>query len=176
MKPYALIITLFLAPIMAMAQPDFSQLSKEKLAKLDMMVGTWKGSGYVYTPQGKEISEVTEVIQYKLDNTVLFVEGKGVRNMEDGTQKVVHDAMGIISFHPFTKQYYMNSFISKGMSTKANLSIEGDNKIVWWFETGPNTIRYTLTIADGEWVEIGERSTDGENWQQFFEMKLKKVS
>lgn len=175
MKSQVIIIVLMLVPVLAMAQPDFSQLAKEKMALLDHMVGTWKGTGYAYTPQGKESSDVTEVIQYKLDKTVLFVEGKGIKTMEDGTQKVVHDALGIISFHPFTKKYYMNSFISKGMSTKADLKIE-DNRIIWWFETGPNTIRYTLTIADGQWVEIGERSTDGENWQQFFEMKLKKTS
>ncbi|MEO9853564.1 MAG: hypothetical protein ABJE80_17740 [Reichenbachiella sp.] len=175
MKRNILILALSLLPLTMVAQPDFSALAKEKLAALEMMVGTWKGTGYIYTPAGKESSSVTENIQYKLDGTVIVAEGRGIKTMEDGSEKVVHDALGVISFNPFTKQYQMNSFISKGMSTNAKVEIKDENSVVWWIEAGPTTIRYSLTIKNGQWTEIGERSMDGENWQQFFEMKLEKV-
>ncbi|MEP2025698.1 MAG: hypothetical protein ABJH98_04110 [Reichenbachiella sp.] len=175
MKTRILITALCLMPILAMAQPDFSQLAKQKISALDVMVGDWEGTGYLLTPQGKEASQVTEKLRYKLDSTVIMAEGKGVITLEDGTEQVIHNALGIISFHPFTKQYQMNSFISKGMSTQAKFEIKDANNMVWWIEAGPSTIRYSLTIKDGTWTEIGERSMDKENWQQFFEMKLKKV-
>ncbi|MDW3211359.1 MAG: hypothetical protein R8N23_15895 [Reichenbachiella sp.] len=175
MKTKIIITILGLMPMLTIAQPDFSQQAKQKLAALDLMVGNWEGTGYLITPTGKEASKVTEKIQYKLDKTVVVAEGKGVITLEDGTEQVVHNALGVISFNPFTKQYQMNSFISKGMSTQAKFEIKDANNMVWWIEAGPSTIRYSLTIKDGTWTEIGERSMDGENWQQFFEMSLKKV-
>lgn len=175
MKIKVIISAICLLPTLAMAQPDFSALAKQKLAALDLMVGDWEGTGYLITSTGKEASKVTEKIQYKLDKTVLMAEGKGVITLEDGTEQVVHNALGVISFNPFTKQYQMNSFISKGMSTQAKFEIKDANNMVWWIEAGPSTIRYSLTIKDGIWKEIGERSMDGENWQQFFEMELKKM-
>ncbi|WP_422362035.1 hypothetical protein [Reichenbachiella sp.] len=175
MKTNIIITVLCLSPILALAQPDFSQQAKQKIAALDLMVGDWEGTGYLFTPQGKEPSQVTEKIQYKLDGTVIMAEGKGVITLEDGTQQTVHDALGILSYNSFTQQYQMNSFVSKGMSTQAKFEIIDANNMVWWIEAGPTTIRYSLTIKDGTWKEIGERSMDGENWQQFFEMELTKI-
>lgn len=176
MKTKILFLALSVVCFSTQAQMDFSQQAKQKIAALDLMVGTWEGTGYLFTPQGKEASEVTEKIQYKLDGTVIMAEGKGVITLEDGTKQTVHDALGILSYNSFTKQYQMNSFISKGMSTQAKFEIKDANNMVWWIEAGPSTIRYSLTIKDGTWTEIGERSMDGEQWQQFFEMKLKKTS
>ncbi|SMD32627.1 hypothetical protein SAMN04488029_0977 [Reichenbachiella faecimaris] len=177
MKIKTLVLALSLLPLGLVAQPDFSELAKQKIAALDMMIGTWEGTGYMNTPAGKESSKVKENLQYQLDGTVIMAEGRGTKIMGDGSEKVVHNALGIISFNPFTQQYQMNSFIAKGMSTQAKLEIKDANSVVWWIEAGPATMRYSLTIKDDEWIEIGERSMDkGENWQQFFEMKLKKVS
>lgn len=175
MKTKIIITILGFMPMLTIAQPDFSQQAKQKIAALDVMVGDWEGTGYLFTPRGKEASQVTEKIQYKLDSTVIMAEGKGVITLEDGTQQTVHDAIGIVSYNSFTKQYQMNSFISKGMSTQAKFEIQDANNMVWWIEAGPSTIRYSLTIKDDIWKEIGERSMDGENWQQFFEMELKKI-
>lgn len=175
MKTKSIIIAICLLPCMAFAQMDFSQQAKEKISVLDLMVGDWEGTGYLSMPTGKESSAVTEKIRYKLDSTVIMAEGKGIATLPDGTKKVVHNALGVISFNPFTKQYQMNSFVSKGMSTQAKFEIIDTNNMVWWIEAGPSTIRYSLTIKDGVWKEIGERSMDGQNWQQFFEMELMKV-
>lgn len=175
MKINIILTALCLLPILAIAQPDFSQLAKQKISALDVMVGDWEGTGYLITPNGKEASQVTEKIRYKVDGTVIMAEGKGVITLQDGTKQTVHDALGIVSYNSFTKQYQMNSFISRGMSTQAKLEVKDANNIVWWIDAGPSTIRYSLTIKDGIWKEIGERSMDGENWQPFFEMELKKV-
>ena len=36
-------------------------------------------------------------------------------------------------------------------------------------------MRYTIGFQNDRWEEIGERSRDGETWQQFFEMNLDRV-
>ncbi|MEO9964968.1 MAG: hypothetical protein ABJF11_04220 [Reichenbachiella sp.] len=176
MKRYTLLLAISLLPLSIMAQPDFSSLAKEKISQLDLMVGTWKGMGYMWTQAGKDSSHVVENIQYKLDSTILFIEGQGTKVMEDGSKMVVHDALGIMSFHPFLKEYQMTSFISKGMSTVAKVKIIDAENIIWSFNSGPVSIRYSITIANNQWTEIGERSMDGQNWMKFFEMKLSKVN
>jgi hypothetical protein len=37
------------------------------------------------------------------------------------------------------------------------------------------TIRYTATVKDGAWKEVGERVAPGQAPVQFFEMNLKRV-
>lgn len=176
MKSIIVLFTMSLLTFTGAAQPDFSQVAKTKIAALDLMVGTWQGKAYASTPTGRDSSNVVENIQYKLDSTILFIEGKGTKVMEDGSEMVVHHALGILSFHPFKQQYQMSSFISKGMSTVAQVQIDDAQHFTWWFESGPTTIRYSIAIVDHTWTEIGKRSNDGKNWIQFFEMKLDKVN
>lgn len=153
------------------AQPDFSAEVKAKMQSLDFMVGDWEGSGWAMTPSGKENTEVKESITYALNGTILQVNGLGTKE-----NKVVHEAFGVITFNPFTKAYGMDAYVAKGMKTAATVEILDEGKIKWYFKAGPNmTIKYMLTVEDGIWTEIGERSMDGENWQQFFEMTLKKT-
>ena len=155
---------------------DFSDVVKEKISAFDFMVGTWEGEGWIFSPQGKETSRVTENIQYGVGNTIIRMEGKGVKTLEDGSELVVHDALGVLSYDVFRKEYKLNSFIARGLQTEANIEMKEDGKVVWWFDAGPsNTIRYTLQVKDGEWNEIGEMSSDGETWRQFFEMNLVKM-
>lgn len=152
---------------------DFSSEVKEKISAFDFLIGTWKGEGWVYTPQGRESSMVTENIAYGVDNTIIRMEGKGVKKLEDGSEQVVHNALGILSYDVFRKKFKLNSFIARGMQTEANIEMQEDGKVIWWFDAGPsNTIRYTLQVKDGKWNEIGEMSSDGETWRQFFEMNL----
>jgi hypothetical protein len=45
-----------------------------------------------------------------------------------------------------------------------------------WEIKGPQgVIRFVMKLsAEGHWLEIGERSSDGQTWTKFFEMTLKK--
>ena len=65
-------------------------------------------------------------------------------------------------------------WLATGTSGERELELLPDG---WRWETsGPRgTIRYTFKLGpEGEWLEIGERSTDGAEWKKFFEMTLKK--
>ncbi|MEO9473900.1 MAG: hypothetical protein ABJG41_00125 [Cyclobacteriaceae bacterium] len=166
-------VSLFLIVLSSTAQgPDFSKEVKAKVADFDFMIGTWTGTGEMMMPGGSSTSNVREVISYKAGKTVIQMEGLGTIDLPNGETKVVHDALGVLSYDFFQKKYKLNSFISKGMQTEANIELKGDGKAVWWFDAGGMTIRYTLSVADGKWNEIGERSPDGEIWTKFFEMNL----
>ena len=45
----------------------------------------------------------------------------------------------------------------------------------WDIPAGPMTIRYTATIKDGTWREVGDRIASGKEPVRFFEMNLKRV-
>ena len=153
---------------------DFKAAAQKEMQKMSFMIGEWQGEGWVMTPGGKEFSSVNEAISYDLDSTVISLRGVGMAD-KGGVEVKVHDAIGVLYFDPFQRKFGMSSWISKGMHTDANVELLGEGKLKWWFEAGPaGTIRYTMTIANNEWVEIGEMSQDGENWRQFFEMTLKR--
>ena len=156
---------------------DFGEPVRQALSKLDFVIGEWEGEGWVMMPQGnRETSIVTESIHYDLDNTIITLKGLGMSE-RDGEKIKVHDALGVMYYDPFAKEYKMKSWLSRGMSTDANVKVEDEGNIVWWFKAGPvGTIRYTIKIRDGKWNEIGEMSQDGENWTKFFEMNLVKKS
>ena len=46
---------------------------------------------------------------------------------------------------------------------------------VWVIPAGPMTIRYTATLKDGNWQEVGDRLMPGRDPQRFLEMTLKRL-
>ena len=68
--------------------------SQAEVSKLEFMVGKWKGSGWIIGRyRQKQSFEQTEDIQFKLDKTVILIEGLG---MTDG--KITHNALAVISY------------------------------------------------------------------------------
>lgn len=149
--------------IMAQSVETDTTLQKE-LKKLKFMEGQWEGKGWMYGRNGvrHEFSQ-TEDIRFKVDGTVLLIEGMG---KSEG--KIIHNAMAIISFDKEKGHYNFHSYMANGMSGdfKAELI---DNKLYWF---PPDFIRYIIYINDkGQWHEKGEMNRAG-NWIQFFEMTL----
>ncbi len=50
--------------------------------------------------------------------------------------------------------------------------IPAENGYVWNIPAGPMTIRYTATVKDGSWLEVGDQVADGKDPVRFFEMRL----
>lgn len=154
--------------------PDFSAEVKTEMQKVEVMAGKWEGKGWRQNPNGeKSYSMVSENLHWKLDGTVLIMEGIG--KTEEGA--TVHNAFGVLSYNHFQKKYSMTSHLSNGLSTDANFEVIEPNKIFkWWFEDGRGgTIRYTINNDGKNWNEEGEYSRDGNNWNKFFEMNLVRV-
>jgi hypothetical protein len=46
---------------------------------------------------------------------------------------------------------------------------------VWEIPSGPVTIRYTATVGNGAWREVGDTIAPGKAPVRFFEMNLKRI-
>lgn len=145
------------------------------IARLDYMVGDWSGEGWMDFGGNRVTFRGTERIQKKLDGTVLLVEGHFLAKPPGAEAKVpVHSTLGVISFEPQAKKYQFASWLATGSSGERELTLDSAGWR-WQMESPRGTIRYIMKLTDaGAWFEIGERSSDGTNWQKFFEMTLRK--
>ena len=161
--------------IESLAQPS-ETVAKEKMKSLASWAGHWQGESSIQMGPGEpKKSKVDEHLEYKLDGTVLLIEGVGKSIPEN---KIVHHALGVVSFDQSTNEYRLNSYLKDGRNAQAWLKIIEDNKYQWGFDTPNGKIKYSITIdpAKKTWNEIGEISNDnGVTWLKFFEMNLKKI-
>jgi len=161
--------------IKSSAQPS-EAVAKEKMKAFAFWAGHWQGEGSIQMGPGEpKKSKVDEHIDFKLNGTVLLIEGVGKSVPGDA---IVHHALGIVSFDQSDNQYKLNSYLKDGRNAAAWLKIIEDNKYQWGFDTPQGKIKYSITIdpAQKTWNEIGEFSSDaGTTWFKFFEMNLIKI-
>ena len=168
----------FLPNSLVHGQVSLSPEAPKEMKQLEFLVGGWKGSGTL--SQGPTLTsevEVSERVQYKLNGSVLMIEGRGISKQSDGMEKVVHDALALISFDKQKNAFVMQSYRAGGEMLTPEIEV-APGKIVWSFvqPQSKGRIRFTLTVDDdGNWQELGEFSPSGQNeWYPFFNMKLKK--
>lgn len=157
----------------AQGRPDPTKLipaQQAALAKLAFMDGVWRGPAWTILPSGEKHSVTqTERVGSFLDGAVKVVEGRGYE--VDG--KVAFNAFAIISFNPGTGAYSMRSY-AMGQAGDFALTPTATG-FVWEIPAGPMTIRYTATIKDGTWQEVGDRLMPGRDPIRFFEMNLTRI-
>jgi hypothetical protein len=155
----------------APTEPPPEQIAAMK--KLNFMIGEWKGESWTDMGSGKRYSVGTEVIQYKLNDTIITMDG--LFKSKDPSAKTVHNAFGVMSFHARADLYRFHAYTANGQMVEARVAMR-DNGFDWSFDAGPGVlIRYRMRLDDkGEWVEKGEMTRDGTT-RQFFEMRLQKV-
>lgn len=164
------------------AQQQNPQLAKIKseMQNLSFWAGHWQGESVAQMGPGQSSkSIVNEYIQFKLDSTVLLIEGIGTLPAEiDANQSKVHHALAILSYNAEKNQFEFKSHLYDGRSTEAWFKHLGENKFLWGFDTPQGKIRYHLLLdpKDKTWKETGEFSRDGNQWMQFMEMNLTKVT
>lgn len=152
-----------------MAQPSITEDHLATMAKLDFLTGDWAGSGWMYVQGGQKVTfEQTEKVQWKLDKSIILIEGHGT---SEG--KTIHDALAIISYDPMQSDYQFKSYLANGRNGEYRLEVTGKQSLIWFLEIPGQTIRYTLKINEkGQWYEIGEFKTGENSWYQFLEMTL----
>lgn len=161
------------------AQPS-PEVHKEKMKQFAFWEGRWQGEGSTQMGPGPaKKSTVDETLQFKLDGTVMLIEGIGkATDPQTNQMQVVHHAMAILSYDPANNQYKFQTYLKDGRSTPALLNIIEENKYEWGFDVPNGKIKYLITIdpAKKTWNEIGQFSNDnGTTWMKFFEMNLRKV-
>ena len=161
------------APAFAQAPPDPAALiaaQREAMAPLAMMDGIWRGTAWSLTPAGKREVVHTERIGPFLGGSVKVIEGRSY--LPDGS--VGFNAFGTISWNPRSRAYTLHSY-AMGYAGDFALQVRPDG-YVWETPAGPGAIiRYTATIANGAWREVGDRIAGSAPPLRIFEMNLKRI-
>jgi hypothetical protein len=145
---------------------------KDAIAKLDRTVGTWHGTGWMMLgPSQRAEFNQTEIIEKKLDDTLLLIQGNG--RAEQDPNRVVHDALAVMSYDPAKKQYLFSTYANgRHLEVPAEVNEKG---FIWGFDMPYGRVRFTLEFSADTWHEIGEISRDGgKTWMRNFEMTLTK--
>lgn len=160
-------------PVTAQVPPNAAtrmQAEREAMARIAYMDGVWRGPAWSLTPSGRREVVQTERIGPLLDGGVKVIEGHGY--LPDGSTGF--NALGIISFDPGTSAYTLHSY-AQGYAGDFPLRIT-DTGYVWEVPGGPGAIiRYTATIGNGHWREVGERIVGTAAPMQIFEMNLTRL-
>jgi hypothetical protein len=159
----------------AQGPPDYSARCKEEMKKLAYLAGSWKGDAKVRQGPGPElIIGQEEKIEYRLDGTLLVIEGTG----RDAHGNIVFNALGLLNYDAPNEKLIFKSYMKDGRSADAYFTVLEDNKYEWGFDIpGRGKSKYTIVLDPKEksWHEKGEYSSDGNNWFTFIELNLKKV-
>jgi hypothetical protein len=152
---------------------------REAMKKLSFLAGKWAGEATIQTGPGKsEHVKQTEDVEYRLGGTVQLIEGKGFGRVPGSeAEGVVFNALAVVHYDAQAKAYRMRAHRAEGMAVDPELTVT-DTGFVWQFSPAKSNvrIRYTATVKDGTWTEVGEMSRDGTTWTKFLEMNLKRVN
>ncbi|TVQ19419.1 MAG: hypothetical protein EA361_00785 [Bacteroidetes bacterium] len=158
---------LFLVPAQAQKR-ETDRIAQQEIQKLAFITGNWEGTGWIIAEDGNRYNfDQTELVQFKLDDTALLIEGRGMREGEK-----IHDALAVVTFNHQNQNYTFKSWLNSGLGGEFKAELI-DNVFYWY--PGEN-MRYIIYINEkGQWYEKGEYNMGGDNWFQFFEMTLDKV-
>ncbi|CAN5509288.1 hypothetical protein BH10PSE14_BH10PSE14_43440 [soil metagenome] len=151
------------------ADPALLQAEQAAMASLAWMDGTWRGEAVTNSPGGAHRVTQTERIGPLLGGTIKLLEGKAFN--ADGSSGF--NAFGVVSYDPASKRYTLHSY-AQGRAGDFALTLTATG-YVWEIPLGAMTIRYTATLKDGVWNEVGDRVMPGQPPQRFFEMNLRRV-
>ena len=168
-----LLLSIASVPVAAgQGPPDLEammQAQRIAMKKLDFMDGVWRGPAWTILPTGERMEFTqTERIGPFLDGTVKVVEGLGY----DSDGNVAFNALAIISYNIADDSYDFRSY-ARGFVGDFKL-VPTDDGFTWEIPAGPMTIRYTATIQDGSWHEVGDRIMPGQEPVRFVEFTVKR--
>ena len=141
---------------------------------ISSLEGRWEGAGWSRRgPAEPEYFTSLEQVESRLDGRALLIEG--LHHDTGDAAKVVHHALAMTTYDPDAGRYDFRSYAAGHGSGNFEGHVEGGT-FIWGFEIpGRGQIRYTIRIEDDEWHEVGEFSADGSQWNQVFQMDLRKV-
>jgi hypothetical protein len=153
-------MTNFLSPLLMLAiisgvfaqgaRNPRSEAQKNAMKKLSFLAGKWSGKATVRLGPGEPIELIqTEDIEYRLDGTILLIEGTG---RDPKTGQVLFNAVGVVSYDAAKSVYEIRAY-SDGRKVDSLLETDGAG-FAWGFDSGPAQIRHVMKLTEkGEWSE-----------------------
>jgi hypothetical protein len=152
-------------------QPAGSAEQRDAIAALSFMDGEWRGQAVSYGPGGVRTELVqTERVGPFLGGSVRVVEGRGY----DAAGETAFNALGVISWNEAEDRYQFSAWAN---GRQGDYRFERtDVGFNWEMPAGPGAmIRYTATVQDGVWHEVGDYIRQGGQPMRFFEMTLNRI-
>jgi hypothetical protein len=174
----AIVASVFMAlsPVPASAQahrgPDL-EAQTTAMARLSGMVGNWEGEAAVTFPAARTVYQ-REHIESDMNGLLLVIHGNGYPTAER-TGPAIFNAFGVISYDD-TRQVYEFRVYNDGRAATATARFLDNGSLQWTMDFSPVIVRYTITLGENTWNEVGEMSRDsGATWTQTIEMNLTRV-
>jgi hypothetical protein len=169
-----------LALLVALASPAFADPVKPvtptaslvaPMSKVAFMRGVWRGPAHGTSMDGKPYTVTqTERMGPMLGGDIVVIEGRGYN--ADGTTGF--NAFAVVSYEPRAGKYEMRSY-AQGNAGTFELHLTPDG-YTWEIPAGPDAIiRFTATVNDNRWREVGHYIAKGKPPVQTFEMNLTRV-
>lgn len=152
-------------------QPAGTPEIRAGIDRLDILDGEWAGPASSMGPGGARIDMVqTERVGDLAGGSLKLVEGRGYT--ADG--QTAFNAFAVITFNPATGKYLFTTFVD-GQKHDFPLTVTADG-FSWERPAGPNAVvRFTATVKDGKWREVGEYIAAGQPPRQMIELNLKRL-
>ena len=142
-----------------------------EMAKLDFLVGEWRGEGWMVGQAGRQTFTQGERVWRLADGHVVVVEGLG----KNAARVTIHQAFAVISYDAATAKFKMRTYRAADGTWRENDLAVSERGFVWGFPTPQGQVRFTMNLTDaGQWHETGEFSMDGATWRQFLDFTLTK--
>ena len=154
-------------------------LQREAITKVEFLTGNWMGSEWLITPDGmKRTVESTDIAETKLNGTViLFQGGVKAKFSESGDPVVVYEGLGMLSYNDKTQKYRLQHYGTDGSYADYQCTLNGKTLLCEQADNSGTINRVTISVDEnGQWVEKGERSLEGNQWLQYFETTMSKVA
>jgi len=164
--------------VLAFAQPPAPDLPAKSRAmrRLEFLVGTWEGRGWIR--MGPERFEFMgrETVEAKIGGLALVIEGIHRSPAPEGGERIVHEALGVLTFDTKADAYRFVSHLADGRSGEYTARLVSERTLEWTLPDTPiGTMRYTIRVDEGTWRESGAISKEGAAWTPFFEMILTRI-
>jgi hypothetical protein len=167
--------TLALVALCMALQTSYSQSTKETkdaIATVLFMEGVWKGTGWVMLRDKKQQFYETETVTKKLNGQAIQIEAFGIA-VDDSTN-IINNALGILSYNESSNKFMLRVVNFNGSYAEADARITQPFTFEWSMRYQGVYWKYIIEVKNKKWLEKGYSSTDGTNWNPFFEMELSK--
>ncbi|MBN2559824.1 MAG: hypothetical protein JXQ75_02700 [Phycisphaerae bacterium] len=177
---YMLLMTVLLSTGIAIAQvkPDSTHIDAMK--KLGLMLGEWKGQGWIEQNSGERNDFLASIsVKKELEGVVLFLDVRfTVMIPNEKSEIVVHRGFDIISYDKRAEAYRVHGFDINGQFGSGTAQIVNGVFRISMKEEG-NEVRFWRSNIDvsknGVWHDITEESKDGKSWKKSSEITMKRV-